>query len=213
MLVMGIVLVFIGCNNDKDEPTKGEKLASKIAGNFYWGYGEEGLVSNASDNYFELSVNESGETAVLTGEGEVPLTLNFTFDKNGDVTVSAKKHDLWGTISGVEINDDGSEIRISGTSECTDRNREGDYVIVLKKQNGSRSEYWASQVRGNTYVWTNPEIYGFLGEESILVFDDNNKVLLTSAGECPMTINWTVDAWNNFDMHGENVLWTRENGG
>lgn len=222
--MMCIALVIVGCKkDDKDDPAPSGK-AALIAGHFYWGYGEEGNVSNGSSNYFQLEVLADGKSAVLTGEGEAPLAIAFAFDKDDNVTATANKHALWGTIKGVEINEAGTEIRISGTSEYNDgRDRSGDYVIVLKKQAKSQEEMWAEMVRGCTYLLTWQEAdeqgeslqdKGFGNADEVrLVFDDKNSAVLTTAGECPMTITWKVDAWNNWDLQPKDAAWTRANGG
>ncbi len=220
LVVLTAGLIFAGCKkDDKDEPSL-DPHAAAIAGQYFWGYGEEGNVTNGGSNYCELAVDNSGLKAVLSAEGEAPLTLEFTFDKDGAVTVSTKDHDLFGKAKdiAVEVSEDGKTIKISGTSEYKEpRDRSGKYTLVLKQQSESMITTWEQKVMGKSFqaTWDGKsglrsqtrQIHG--GADMMdLVFDKSeHTALLSTAGECPMTINWSVDQWNNFTLVPVDRTW------
>lgn len=214
MFMMSIALIFTGCKKDDDEPMN--KYAQKIAAKYFWGYAEEGYLTNGDNNYCELEVLSDGMSAVLSAEGEAPMTLKFTFDDKGNITVSGTDNAFFGKVNDlkVEVSESGDKVTISGTSNFTDRGREGDYVLVLKLEDGPQSAYYEKCVMGKTFEanWDNLAIIEIerAGEADMmdLVFDKKEHTLvLTTAGECPMTINWKVDSWNNFTLEPVNRTW------
>ena len=186
-------------------------LRELVMGNYYWGYGEEGNVSNGTNNYFELSVAEDGKSAVLTGEGELPIGIIFKYDKYGYLeSFVVGTHELYGTIKKVQISDDGTKISISGTSTMS--RRSGDYVIVLNKQTRSHTEMMQDLYKNKTFTAHQEEPFSANGLLK-MTFSSATSAILTHAGECPMEIDVAVDAWGNFDFYCYNKYWTVANGG
>ena len=241
LVVLMSGLVFAGCNKDKDkdEPSTSEEpsldpskepaneYARKIAGHFYWGDANNNS-EGWSAHWGELAVSADGLQAVLTAQGEVPLVLDLEFDKDGNITLSGTDNEFFGKIEDLEmeVSDSGDKVIIRGKTDfyCIDGYswRIGDYVFELDLQPRAQGETYIDLVAGNTFVadhsFYNGLRQGFFyngASEMRLVFSNDRKTaLLTTAGECPMTINYTVDAWDNFTMKGVDVneAWTVGNG-